>query len=63
MSYNHKQSTEWLELVREKVESLEFGVVQIVVHNRRVTQIDRTERTRLVGSDANAALNQETLTR
>jgi hypothetical protein len=38
---------EWLALVREKVEGLRFGVVQIVVHDRKVTQIERTEKTRL----------------
>lgn len=38
---------EWLEIVRQKVESLHFGVVQIVVHERKVTQIERTEKTRL----------------
>jgi len=38
---------EWLEIVREKVESLRYGVVQIVVHDRKVTQIERTERTRI----------------
>jgi hypothetical protein len=37
----------WLELVRQHVGSLDFGVVQIVVHNSRVTQIERTERRRL----------------
>ena len=37
----------WLEIVQEQVGSLRFGVVQIVVHNARVTQIDRTERLRL----------------
>lgn len=37
----------WLSLVREKVETLRYGVVQIVVHDSRVTQIERTERTRL----------------
>lgn len=37
----------WLELVQEQVNSLQFGVVQIVVHNSRITQIDRTERLRL----------------
>jgi hypothetical protein len=41
---------EWLEIVRQKVESLRFGVVQIVVHDGRVTQIERTEKTRLPGS-------------
>ncbi len=34
-------------MVREKVESLRFGVVQIVVHDSRVTLIERTEKTRL----------------
>ena len=38
---------DWLELVRNKVEGLSFGVVQIVVHDRKVTQIERTEKTRL----------------
>lgn len=37
----------WLALVKEKVESLRFGVVQLVVHEGRVTQIDRTEKTRV----------------
>lgn len=37
----------WLELVREKVERLRFGVVQLVVHDGRVTQIECTEKTRL----------------
>jgi hypothetical protein len=40
-------STDWLELVRDKVQSLQFGVVQIVVHDSKVTQIERTEKTRL----------------
>jgi hypothetical protein len=47
---------EWLRVVQEKVESLRFGVVQLVVHDGRVTQIERTEKTRLPGTrDANAA--------
>ena len=37
---------EWLQLVRGKVESLSYGVVQIVVHDNQVTQIERTEKTR-----------------
>lgn len=46
---------EWLALVRETVESLRFGVVQIVVHDRKVTQIERTERTRLDPMSAQSA--------
>jgi hypothetical protein len=38
---------DWLEIVRQKVESLSYGVVQIVVHERKVTQIERTEKTRI----------------
>ena len=48
MPRDQKQaSADWLELVREKVQSLQFGVVQIVVHDSKVTQIERTEKTRL----------------
>jgi hypothetical protein len=41
---------DWIALVREKVEGLRFGVVQLVVHDGRVTQIERTEKTRLPGA-------------
>ena len=37
----------WLDIVRRQVKSLHFGVVQIVVHNDRVVQIERTEKIRL----------------
>ena len=38
---------DWLAIVREKVETLRFGVVLLTVHDGRVTQIERTEKTRL----------------
>jgi hypothetical protein len=41
------EKTPWLEIVRRQVNSLRFGVVQIVVHDSQVTQIDKTERVRL----------------
>jgi hypothetical protein len=40
-------SPQWLELVRSRVSGLRFGVVQIVVHEGRVTQVESTERFRL----------------
>jgi hypothetical protein len=47
---------DWVALVREKVEGLRYGVVQLVVHDGRVTQIERTEKTRLPsGRDSGAA--------
>ena len=42
----------WLEVVRQQVGALRFGVVQIVVHDSQVTQIDKTERVRLDKSHA-----------
>ncbi|MEO5668263.1 MAG: YezD family protein [Bdellovibrionota bacterium] len=45
---------DWIALVREKVEGLRFGVVQLVVHDGRVTQIERTEKTRLPARDSAA---------
>lgn len=36
----------WLDVVRRQVGSLNFGVVQIVVHGARVVQIERTEKIR-----------------
>jgi hypothetical protein len=38
---------EWLELVKQQVKSLHYGVVQIVVHDSQVTQVEKTERVRL----------------
>lgn len=43
---------DWIALVREKVERLRYGVVQLVVHDGRVTQIECTEKTRLPASPA-----------
>jgi len=34
----------WLALVRQQVEKIQFGVVQIVIHESRVVRIERTEK-------------------
>lgn len=36
----------WIETVRTQVNSLRFGLVQIVVHDARVVQIEKTEKIR-----------------
>lgn len=41
----------WEETVRTQVGSLRFGVVQIVVHDARVVQIERTEKIRFEKSE------------
>ena len=54
----HENCSDWVEIVREKVRTLQFGVVQIVVHDSKVTQIERTERTRLRGGSGVDALKR-----
>jgi hypothetical protein len=42
----------WLDVLKEQVTSLRYGIVQIVVHDRRVVQIERTEKFRFEKPDA-----------
>jgi hypothetical protein len=49
----------WLELVRQHVGSLRYGVVQIVVHDAHVTQIEKTERVRLDNRALTAAQDRQ----
>jgi hypothetical protein len=42
----------WSDIVRQKVEAMRFGSVQIIVHEGRVTQVESTEKTRLPGDAA-----------
>jgi hypothetical protein len=44
---NGNGDLKWLELVAQNVKSLRFGVVEIIVHDARVIQIEKTERVRL----------------
>jgi hypothetical protein len=46
-SGNSGGKQDWLEIVRQQVGSLRYGVVEIVVHDSQVTQIEKTERVRL----------------
>lgn len=36
----------WLAVVADKAKTMRYGVIQIVVHDSKVVQIERTERTR-----------------
>ena len=47
---NNSQEPEvepWIDIVRQKIEAMRFGSVQIIVHEGRVTQVESTEKTRL----------------
>ncbi|HEY0551889.1 MAG TPA: YezD family protein [Verrucomicrobiae bacterium] len=37
----------WLGIVAAQVENMKFGVVQVIVHESRVVQIEKTEKIRL----------------
>ena len=41
------QDTDWLQIVRQHVEPLNYGSVEIVIHDSRIVQIDKTQRWRL----------------
>ena len=50
---------DWLSTVQKTVESLDFGVVQIVVHSSKVVQIERTEKIRFaLGTDKNGTTSE-----
>ena len=53
------KDVQWLALVRQQVESLQYGVVQIVVHDARVTRIERTEKLRLEPGGKTAAASTD----
>lgn len=38
---------EWVELVRERVDRVRYGEIELVIHDGRVTQVQCTEKMRL----------------
>lgn len=46
-SKSAREQAQWLAIVEEKVNQIRFGVIQIVVHESRVVQIEKTEKIRL----------------
>lgn len=53
------RGADWLAVVKDHVESLRFGTVQITVHDSRVVQIEKTEKIRFdkAGPDASVRPN------
>jgi hypothetical protein len=60
LNTSETESPGWLNLVRAQVDSMSFGVVQIVVHENRVVQIERTEKVRLDKSHSSIPANWKT---
>lgn len=46
---NTNETSPWLDLVRQKIEAIRFGSVQVVVHEGRVTLLESTDKVRLTG--------------
>ena len=42
-----EEEQRWLKVVRELLEGLRFGVVQIVVQDAKVVQVEKTEKVRV----------------
>ena len=51
-----EEQAEWMEALAPWVASLRFGVIQLVVHEGRVVQMERTEKVRLGGSKGGKAI-------
>ncbi|MFC0214660.1 YezD family protein [Paenibacillus chartarius] len=47
----------WLERIAVSLNGLEYGTVQIVVHDGNIMQIDRTERRRFDAETSRAAIS------
>lgn len=48
---NESASSGWLEIVQKQVSSIRFGVILITVHDGKVVQIEKTEKTRISQQD------------
>jgi hypothetical protein len=44
----------WIERIKQILNGLEYGTVQIVVHDGKIAQIDRTERKRFESGSSQA---------
>jgi len=42
----------WIEIIKEKLSGLRYGQILLTVHDGRVVQIERTEKTRLESSSS-----------
>jgi hypothetical protein len=49
----------WLNVVSDQVGSMRFGMVQIIVHENRVVQIERTEKVRFDKPEPSSSLDTQ----
>ena len=53
------ENSSWVEVIKEKLGGLRYGQILLTVHDGRVVQIERTEKTRLEPSTAKAGAKEE----
>lgn len=58
MSRAFETADEWLKRIKEQVTGVQYGSVQITIHNGQIVQIDRTERSRYDAAKAPAAVRK-----
>ncbi|WP_054023249.1 YezD family protein [Bacillus sp. FJAT-28004] len=46
MSRTVEVADEWLKRIQDQLAGVQYGIVQITIHNGQIVQIDRTERSR-----------------
>ena len=49
----------WIEVTKEKLGGLKYGQILLTVHDGRVVQIEKTEKTRLEPSTSKAGAKEE----
>jgi len=49
----------WIEVTKEKLGGLRYGQILLTVHDGRVVQIEKTEKTRLEPSTGKASAKEE----
>jgi hypothetical protein len=53
----------WLERIKRNLTGIEFGTVQIIVHDGRIVQIERTEKSRFDLEPASETVRRKAGTR
>jgi hypothetical protein len=53
MANSEQYNQLWMDRIQDHIKGLKFGTVQITIHDGKIVQIDRTERSRFDSIDGN----------
>jgi hypothetical protein len=51
MANSEQDNQLWMDRIQDQIKGLKFGTVQITIHDGKIVQIDRTERSRFESID------------